>query len=883
MPGSNCAIFGCGTCRNQKEIGIFKLPAPKDEIFSKWRSDLLSVITKDRVVDAKLKNQIDKDTVSICERHFNSNDVLLYPTRKLLREGAIPTLHLPEKSCSSNKSTERSRSTIEKREIIPPVQPPPEKNLPCYKDFADFLKKAESLKLNGWLMKLNNGYATFLKINPDFLIPSHEIYVDQLLHFTIRIFAWQLPVDHLLYTDHERSMVNITISRLLCTIETHSTCSGISVPNIKDWTHVNKHIMPKAFHPTIAEEKFETVRQLEIIRSVNCEMLLKEDGCCRNCVIFKMAENKKINRKKKVMATPAKLHAPVTMTSPERLLLTIQGHRKEKKDLQQEISLLRKSLDEQSVQVTAELHNDFQSIFEQCSRDINPFMKLFWDEQIKYIKSSPSQVRYHPMIIKFCLGLYAKSPAAYEQLRLNENDGTGLMVLPSKRTLRDYRNYIRPTRGFNSQIVAELSSKTKDFSSLEKYIVLSFDEMKIQDDLVYDKNTGELIGFIDLGDTDVNRATLANMEKIATHVLVFLVKSVMNPLSYSFATFATSGVTSYQLFPIFWRAVSILELQCKLKVLATTCDGASQNRKFYTMHTSFNIDDQPVTFKTPNIYAQDSRFLYFFSDAPHLVKTVRNCLSNSGSHKCSRYMWNSNQHLLWSHISKMYYEDSECGLQYLPKLKLDHVNLTAYSVMNVRLATQVLSETVGKTLRDFGPKESAETAKLCLLMDKFFDCCNVSNTKEHKVQVKTNRRPYTSKNDERFTWLQNDFLNYFAEWKSSIDNREGFTATERNKMFISWQSYDGLQRTVYALIESVIFLLDCGMPYVLTSIFNQDDLENYFGKQRGIGHRRDNPTVFAVGYNDNVIKSQFSIQPLGGNVSCKRKKWEIDDTPLPKK
>ena len=52
--------------------------------------------------------------------------------------------------------------------------------------------------------------------------------------------------------------------------------------------------------------------------------------------------------------------------------------------------------------------------------------------------------------------------------------------------------------------------------------------MKIQDNLVYNKNTGDLIGFVDLGDTTINKATLENMDKIASHMLVFLVKSVMN-------------------------------------------------------------------------------------------------------------------------------------------------------------------------------------------------------------------------------------------------------------------------------------------------------------------------------------------------------------------
>ena len=75
--------------------------------------------------------------------------------------------------------------------------------------------------------------------------------------------------------------------------------------------------------------------------------------------------------------------------------------------------------------------------------------------------------------------------------------------------------------------------------------------MKIQEDLVWDKHTGELIGFVDLGDMNVNYATLHNVKELVTHVLVFLVKSIVN-LSYSFAT---TGSTSYKIFVLFWKAV----------------------------------------------------------------------------------------------------------------------------------------------------------------------------------------------------------------------------------------------------------------------------------------------------------------------------------------
>ena len=42
--------------------------------------------------------------------------------------------------------------------------------------------------------------------------------------------------------------------------------------------------------------------------------------------------------------------------------------------------------------------------------------------------------------------------------------------------------------------------------------------MKIQEDLVWDKHTGELIGFVDLGDMKLNYATLKNVSVLATHI-----------------------------------------------------------------------------------------------------------------------------------------------------------------------------------------------------------------------------------------------------------------------------------------------------------------------------------------------------------------------------
>ena len=100
-------------------------------------------------------------------------------------------------------------------------------------------------------------------------------------------------------------------------------------------------------------------------------------------------------------------------------------------------------------------------------------------------------------------------------------------------------------------------------------------------------------------------------------------------------------------------------------------------------------------------------------------------------------MWNNRFFLLWSHVAGIYDEDLEISLKLVNKLTSDHIKLTSYSVMRVNLAAQVLSKTVGNVLNNLDPEETAGTGKFCLMMDKFFDCLNVRNTKEHVTKQKT--------------------------------------------------------------------------------------------------------------------------------------------------
>ena len=75
MPGANCSIFNCNTARGHSGIGIFKIPGEDDDYSTKWRNQLLNIVTKDRVIDASLKRQIENRAIRICELHFTQDQI----------------------------------------------------------------------------------------------------------------------------------------------------------------------------------------------------------------------------------------------------------------------------------------------------------------------------------------------------------------------------------------------------------------------------------------------------------------------------------------------------------------------------------------------------------------------------------------------------------------------------------------------------------------------------------------------------------------------------------------------------------------------------------------------------------------------------------------
>ena len=83
------------------------------------------------------------------------------------------------------------------------------------------------------------------------------------------------------------------------------------------------------------------------------------------------------------------------------------------------------------------------------------------------------------------------------------------------------------------------------------------DEIKVHQNLVYYKYAQQLIGYVDIGDPQLNFSTFTDRDALATYILVFYLRGILCCFEFAMAYFTTKGAASYQIFPLLWGAVAI--------------------------------------------------------------------------------------------------------------------------------------------------------------------------------------------------------------------------------------------------------------------------------------------------------------------------------------
>ncbi len=137
------------------------------------------------------------------------------------------------------------------------------------------------------------------------------------------------------------------------------------------------------------------------------------------------------------------------------------------------------------------------------------------------------------------------------------------------RTLRDYTNCVKASSGFSSEVDRQLmqAMSINTCEPWQKLVVLLLDEMHVRENLVFDKHTGRLVGFVDLGEVnnhllEFERTLKGNKENdrpLAKSMMAIMVRGVFTPHRFAYAQFPCVKLTGDLLFQPFWHAVYHLE------------------------------------------------------------------------------------------------------------------------------------------------------------------------------------------------------------------------------------------------------------------------------------------------------------------------------------
>ena len=145
------------------------------------------------------------------------------------------------------------------------------------------------------------------------------------------------------------------------------------------------------------------------------------------------------------------------------------------------------------------------------------------------------------------------------------------------------------------------------------------------------KSTGSLVGYSDLGEVNNLLAAVeqhskepdaAQQRPLAKYMLVFMIRGLFNSLKFPYVQFPASSTKGAQLFPLLHKALARMS-RLGLKVVTVTCDGASDNRRMYSLHGT----GKKLTYKMINVFSAGKDPIFSISDPSHLIKTIRNCFA----------------------------------------------------------------------------------------------------------------------------------------------------------------------------------------------------------------------------------------------------------------
>lgn len=485
-----------------------------------------------------------------------------------------------------------------------------------------------------------------------------------------------------------------------------------------------------------------------------------------------------------------------------------------------------------------------RKLFKVQSQKVKPKLQEFYSLCDKYLSEplaslvkaqailknkKPVARRYSPDYKQFALTLYFLGPRAYAFLGK-------ILCLPSKRSLQMMTQQLVCKPGLeNIGIFKALEIKIKTMLDQDKHCTLCIDEMAIKSNLFYHTGRDEIVGLVDTGNETKEFC-------IAQNVLVIMARGLYSNWKQPIAYFFIS--TQFQA-----NKLRIVLEQCILKLsdlgLHIEAIVSDMGSNFIELANCFGIDPNSSEFMVG-----DKKVIYLF-DTCHLIKATRNNLLNNV------FCFNGKQ-TSWTYIESFYNQDKQKFYRCAPKLTNAHIYPSNFDKMKVRLAVQVLSNTVASAMHTYMslgalPLEAIGTIEVLEKFNKLFDLVNSSYIRnENKFKKVYEGADYqVSYLNEMETFLEN----------LKIFNKKGDDVSSRSRTKRCWRI------TIKGIKQLWQNLALADFKYLQTRRVNSDCLENFFGSIRQQGGNSINPTPIQF---ERAYRKLFCQNYLHSNqMNCK--------------
>ena len=481
---------------------------------------------------------------------------------------------------------------------------------------------------------------------------------------------------------------------------------------------------------------------------------------------------------------------------------------------------------------------EFMGILTKLAPRAPENMKILIKSQIDALNAtSPKGRRWDPQVISWCLSIWNRSPANYNNIKDND-----FLILPSTSLLKSIKNRVHQTAGINQDHLQWMfqSAENQQIPPQGRSGGLIHDEMKIQEDIVVVRRADgiSLSGFVDTGKSAMEIRTLNSKEKkqeLATDVLQIVFQGYTG-FRFPVAHYPTDGVKACDLHCILWEVVSHLH-RWGFNIDFIMQDGGRDNRTF--IKDCFPPQSPPMNSKylVTNICSPD-RMVALCQDYSHNIKKLRNNLLKSGVKKSHpRCIQLSGKSIVWQQWLDAVKWDRDSNSQRIHyKVTEAHLNPSSTEKMRNELAQDMLGAEALHLMTVYQATLHNKSA-----LDSTIEFLEKTN---EVIKIFSDSKPVKTTSDPRIRTLKS-ILDWFVKWRSSVPSTS----------FFSRECADDFENMLVTFPEICrIHLADFPHSAIVPLRFNSDPVENFFCQQRGIHNGNNtNPTFKEYSSTVNAI------------------------------